>query len=155
MVSNVAFKLNDKKSCVNYTEKAYISSGDYETLALLTERCIWASNDDKLIIYAEEFISNDKFNNYATNTDEGYAYYITSAFVIALYNKNYVEKSVETAFQHSNGFQNIGPVHRLIAVCNDKGDTSTLLAIKEKLTLYNDEYATYLISVIDGVLNKG
>ena len=154
-VSDLAFRVNAVKTCVNYQEKAYLKDKEFDTLALLTERCIWASDDEKVIIYAEKFITDEKFNDYAKNVDESYAYYIITSFVISLYNEGYKTKSVETAFKESNGFKTVGPIHRLIAYASEKGDKETLNVIKQKLITYDgDEYASFLINVIDNELQK-
>lgn len=152
-IANVAFKVDAKQSCVTYTEKAYENNQSIDTLAILTERCIWANDDEKTVIYAEKFIAHEKFDNYALSKDAGYAYYIASEYVIALYELGYKEKSVETAFQLSNGFKTVGPLHRLIAISAKANDIEVLTAIKTKLVPYStDEYANYLISVIEGVI---
>ena len=154
-VSDLAFKVNDKKTCVKYQEKAYLKDNSFSNLVLLTERAIWADDDEKVVIYAEKFIADENFNSYATQVDESYAYYITSSYVISLYDEGYITKSIETAFNESNGFENLGPVHSLIAYAVNKSDKATLTTIKQKLTNYRgDAYATYLISVIDEEINK-
>ncbi len=152
-IADVAFRVNAKQSCVTYTEKAYEKNRDIDTLAILTERCIWANDNEKTVIYAEKFIVNENFDSYASSKDEGYAYYIASEYVIALYQLGYKERSVESAFQLSNGFKAVGPLHRLIAISAEANDIEILTAIKTKLTPYStDEYAKYLINVIDGVI---
>ena len=96
MVSDMAFKVNAKNTCVTYQEKTYLKDDSFENLATLTERCIWANDDTKIIIYAEKLLNDENFDPDLSTRDEGYAYYVTSALVIALYNEGFVEKSIET-----------------------------------------------------------
>lgn len=155
VVADLTFKVDNKKSCVAYTEKAYHISQDIGDLAILTERCIWADDNLKIIKYAEMLITEDGYDEFLLSKDGGYAYYIASEYVIALYDEGYNVKAVESAFQSSKGFEDIGPVHRLIATCNDKKDFQTLNAIKQKLLTYSgDKYADYLITLIDDALTK-
>lgn len=154
-VSDMAFRVGEKQISVNYQEKAYLKSGKFSDLATLTERCVWAGDDEKVIIYAEKFIYSNEYAEFLKGKDEGYAYYIASAFTISLYSEGYNLKAVNTAFSESNGFSDVGPVHRLIAVASENGDKNTLNLIKTELLKYGgDEYANYLVSVIDNELNK-
>lgn len=154
IAADVAFKVDSKQTCLQFTEKAYLLSNDVDDLALLTERCIWANDNEKTIKYAEALISDDNYNQLLSKKDSGYAYYIASEYVIALYQNGYVEKAIDAAFKLTNGFKKVGPVHRLIALCAENSDGATLIAIKEKLRLYDNESALYLISVIDDALTS-
>lgn len=153
VVANLAFRVQSKETCVSYSEKAYEKKGDIESLALLTERCIWAENDEKIVIYAEKLISHAGFSEYSEGKDSGYAYYIASEYSIALYDIGETDKSIESAFQNSKGFKTVGPVHRMIAYVLSKNDETSARKIASKLETYNDEYAAYLITVINDALS--
>ena len=154
-VSDMAFRVGEKEICVSYQEKAYLKSGKFADLATLTERCVWAGDDEKVIIYAEKFIYSNEYATFLSGKDEGYAYYIASALTISLYNEGFIKKAIETAFSESNGFSTVGPIHRLIATASENSDKQTLNLIKTDLLKYQgDEYATFLISVIDNELTK-
>ena len=129
-IANASFKLGNKDLAVKYTEKHYLKNGDYDDLALLVERAIFAENDNVVIKYAPKFISAEDFYSYSQSKSGDYVNYIANGYVVSLYNEGEIDKAINVAFQYVDAAFTIpNPVTTLVYTASGKNDVPTLQKI--------------------------
>ncbi len=148
IIANVAFNLNNKELSVKYSEKQFIKTQDISDLSLLTERCIWANDYNKVVKYSSILLSHKDFDSYSSD----YENYIASSYTEALYLTKNKLKSVEVAFSYYDGIK--APNTIRVLIYNAKNDKDTLNLILTKLNGINDktQETNYLISEINKLL---
>lgn len=150
VISNMAFNLNNEKACVKYSEKQFLKTQSVKDLALLTERCIWAKEDSKVVKYASLLLFNSEYESLNKNSE--YENYIVCSYTESLYKTGNKQKSVEVAFSYYDGITTPNAVRVLIY--NSKEDKDTLNLILQKLNDIENktEETNYLISEINKLL---
>ena len=129
VIANMAFNLNNERTCVKYSEKQYLKTKDINDLALLTERCIWAGDDKSVVKYSTILLSHNDFES--LNKGSNYENYIASSCTESLYKIGNKLKSVEIAFSYYDGITTPNAVRVLIY--NSQNDKDTLNLILQKL----------------------
>lgn len=150
IIANTAFNLNNKEVCVKYSEKQFLKSGSVSDLKILTERSIWASDDNKVVQYASKLLSHNEFINSSNNHE--YENYIASSYAQSLYKIGNKQKSVEVAFSYYDGITTPNTIR--VLVYNAKTDKETLNLILQKLNGLTTETneTSYLITEINKLL---
>ena len=152
-IASMAFRLNDKETCILYSEKQYEKSQDISDLAILTERTVWAKEYELTVKYSSLLLSHLDFEDYK-QSKPNYENYIACSLVEALYligNKN---KSIDVAFSYYTGISEQNTVR--IAIITAKNDMETLnLILKRLRAIENKTTETdYLINQLNNLLNK-
>ncbi|MBO5925968.1 MAG: hypothetical protein J6Q38_00195 [Clostridia bacterium] len=149
-VADMAFRLNNKSICVKYSEKQYLKSGEIEDLKLLTERAIWAENNQLTIKYASILLNSDDFSKLENSND--LETYIASGYAEALYLTGNKSKSIEVALSYYTGESGLSPLRVLIYTA--KNDNDTLNQLLKKLNAFESktEETVYLINEIKNLL---
>ncbi len=134
VLSNVAFNVGNKNTCLKYSEKQYEKTNSISDLDTLVYRCVWAENDSKTIKYANEMLNHPEFENYSQNKGSGYTNYVAGIYCNALYENGQKDVAINTAFQYlGKEFITPNPVSSLCYLAYKDKDLLSLESILTKL----------------------
>ncbi|MBR5438952.1 MAG: hypothetical protein IKV61_01905 [Clostridia bacterium] len=137
-VADVSFKLGNKQTCVNYSEKQYNKTLERDDLSTLVERSIWAGNNAYTIKYGAILINSENFSTYCNLKDEGYLYYVVGSYVKALYESGEKQKSAETAFLNTSTYSETNPIRVVASLAIEENNKDIVSLICTNLQNRND-----------------
>ncbi len=152
-IASMAFRFNDKETCITYSEKQYEKSKDIADLALLTERTVWAKDYELTVKYSSILLSHSEFYNYS-KSNPGYENYIARCYVEALYLTQNKNKAIDVAFSYYTGESGQNTVRIAILTAKDDNDTLNAILIRLKAFENKTTETNYLIEQINNLLNK-
>ena len=155
VLANFYFNLQNHDLTLKYSVKAYEASGDINDLSTLCERCIVFDEDENTVKYCTTLINDSEYDILLSKKSSGYHNYIVGSLCEAQYKSGDKSLSVETAFNNTSNYDELNPIHRLILLCANQNDKTTLSAIKQKLIDRQDknELLQNHLILIDELIN--
>lgn len=157
-MSNLCYKLGMNNATLQYLEKSYDKTKNYNQLYSMVNLSIKVNNSEKLVVYYEEFSKNSQYNNFVANIDAQNAEqnvsaliksklfsednYLKNRYVVALIKNNKLQEAYNYAMQNFNeniSFDVIPPyLFTNVLVENNLDTLSDLNVISSRLESYFD-----------------
>ncbi|MBO5888765.1 MAG: hypothetical protein J6Q58_01335 [Clostridia bacterium] len=151
-IASMAFRLNDKETCISYSEKQYEKTNSVSDLAILTERTVWANEYDLTVKYSSILLSHNDFEDYI-KSKPSYDNYIACCLVEALYLTSNINKAIDVAFSFYTGKSGQNTIRILTVTAKEDSDTLKLILKRLKAIENKTTETNYLIEQITNLLN--
>ena len=161
---SISYKLGNDSGAMKYAHTAYTRTSEVAYIAYATEVAFGVDDDEDIVLYAEEFVADEKFDEYCLEVDDKfskeqdtyqqgtYRQYVYGRLVVSKYSLGEKEKALEYAEQAIGDkfVKNNAMVALLFeAILKEDGATVEMVISKMRNLSLQGEDAVYLNSLLE------